>query len=286
LKTLKQDSAYPNASSLLVSTYPAAGKLPSAIALLESELPRNPEGRALLALAMICERTKDFPKAREAYEKLIVLKPDYAPALNNLAYLYAEQFGLLEKARELAQKARELQRYDPRIADTLGWILYKKGDYQQSLTLLEEIARKLPQNPEVQFHLGMANSMMGQTDSAKEAFLRAAAAPNDFPGKAEVQRRLALLEPVDGKTAELSTKDLEAALEQQPNDPVTRMRLGESYEKKGSNSRGRSRLRRGHQAESEPARRGGEVGRTEYRSAAGKRQSSAICSKGTRARTE
>jgi Flp pilus assembly protein TadD len=114
---------------------------------------------------MICEKTKDFPKAREAYERLISLKPDYAPGLNNLAYLYAEHFDLLEKAQDLAQKARSLQSTDPGIADTLGWILYKKGDYQQALSLLAESAQKLPENPEVQFHLGMAKYMMGEKDA-------------------------------------------------------------------------------------------------------------------------
>ena len=232
LNTLERDPAYPNATGLLVSTYLAAGKLPNAIALLEGELSRNPDDtRALMTVAMMYDRTKDFPRAREAYEKLVSLKPDYAPALNNLAYLYAEHFDLLDKARELAQKARALQPADPGIADTLGWILYKRGDYQQALTLLQESARKLPENPEVQFHLGMASYMMGQKDSAREAFLRAAAAPNDFPGKEEVQRRLALLDSTDGKAVTLSSKDLEAALKQQPSDPVAQMRVGESYEK-------------------------------------------------------
>jgi tetratricopeptide (TPR) repeat protein len=235
LKTLERDPSYPNASGVLVSTYLAADKLPKAIALLEGDLARDPDdARALMTVAMICERTKDFPRAREAYEKLVLLKPDYAPALNNLAYLYAEHFDLLDKARELGQKARALQPADPGIADTLGWILCKKGDYQQALTLLRESARKLPQNAEVHFHLGMANYMMGQKESAKEAFLRAAATPNDFPGKEEVQRRLALLESVDGKAVELATKDLEAALKQQPDDPVARMRLAEFYEKEGA----------------------------------------------------
>jgi hypothetical protein len=35
-------------------------------------------------------------------------------------------------------------------------------------------------------------------------------AANDFPGKEEVRRRLALLEGVEGKAAELSSDDLEA----------------------------------------------------------------------------
>ncbi len=127
-----------------------------------------------------------------------------------------------------------MQPDDPRIADTLGWILCKQGRYQQALTLFQQSARKLPRNPEVQFHLGMAHYMMGQSESARQAFLVATAAPNDFSGKDEAQRKLSILGAVDGKPVELSIKDLETTLEQQPNDPVARMRLAESYEKEGA----------------------------------------------------
>ena len=36
------------------------------------------------------------------------------------------------------------------ISDTLGWILYKRGIYQR--------AAKLPENPEIQYQLGMVSS--------------------------------------------------------------------------------------------------------------------------------
>ena len=142
-----------------------------------------------MVLAQIYEKVNDFPKAREVYERLLSVNPDSLYALNNLAYLYAERLDQLDKAYDLAQKARSLQPADPSIADTLGWILYKKGDYQQALTLLQESARKLPNNPEIQFHLGMASYMMGDMDDARTAFRQAAAAANDFPGKDEVQRQ-------------------------------------------------------------------------------------------------
>ena len=227
----------PNSSStydLLISTYLAANKLPQAIALLEGLISKSPgNARALMLSALIYEKMNDFPKAREAYEKVLAVKPDSPYALNNLAYLYAERLDQPDKAYDLAQKARSLQPADAGIADTLGWILYKKGDYQQARTLLQDSAKQLPNNPEIQFHLGMASYMMGDMDAARTAFGQAAKAANDFPGKEEVRRRLALLEGAEGKAAELSSDDLEAILTQQPDDVVTRMLLGESYEKQG-----------------------------------------------------
>ena len=122
------------------------------------------------------ERTNEFAKARAAYEKLLSMKPDFAPVLNNLAYLYSERLDEIDKARDLAQRARALQPGDAAIADTLGWILYKQGDYKQALALLQESAQNRPDNPEIQFHLGMAKYMMGWTNEARTAFRQAAAA--------------------------------------------------------------------------------------------------------------
>jgi tetratricopeptide (TPR) repeat protein len=72
---------------------------------------------------------------------------------------------------------------------------------------------------------------MGDTEGARAALQRAASTASDFPGKEEVQRRLALLGGGAGKSRELSTEELEGMLKQQPNDIIARMRLGEAYEK-------------------------------------------------------
>ena len=231
-KTLELDPKFSSAYDLLLSIFIATNQLPQAVTLLESGLSRNPGNtRALMVLGQTYERMKDFAKARDTYEKVLSIKADSPSALNNLAYLYAERFDQLDKAYDLAQKARTLEPANPAIADTFGWILYKKRDYQQALTTLQESAHKLPKNPEIQFHLGMASYMMGRVDEARRAFLQAAASADEFSGKDEVQRRLSLLEMAEGKAVELSSSDLKAILERQPDDPLTRTLLGESYEK-------------------------------------------------------
>ena len=49
----------------------------------------------------------------------------------------------------------------PRISDTLGWILYKRGIYERTVSLLRESAEKLEDSAEVQYHLGMAYRKTG-----------------------------------------------------------------------------------------------------------------------------
>ena len=230
LKAIELNANFASAYQLLISTYVATNKLPQAIGELQTVLSKSPDNpQALMTLALIYTQQNDFPKARDAYERLLSKRPNFAAALNNLAYLYAEKLNQLDKAYDLSRKARTLQPGDPSTADTLGWILYKRADYQQALTLLQESAAKLPNHPEIQFHLGMAAYIMGQTEVARTAFQEAASAPADFPGKEESRHRLALLK--DGGSKELSIGELEGLLKQQPNDPVAWMRLGEAYEK-------------------------------------------------------
>src|SRR5204863_5699628 len=179
----------------------------------------------------------DFAKARDTYKRLLSINPNLVSALNNLACLYADRLNDLGKAYDMARKAHDLQGNDPAIADTFGWILSKRGDYQQGLAMLQESATKLPDSPEIQFHLGMTAYMMGQTDLARVALQKAASAATDFPGKEEGKRRLALLKSDTSASTELSVPQLEAMAKERPNDVIAQMRLGEAYEKQGASDK-------------------------------------------------
>jgi tetratricopeptide (TPR) repeat protein len=234
-KAIQLDPNFYSPYSLLVQAYLATNKLPQAVSQLQALLSKNPNNKsALMTLGLLYEQMKDYPKERDAYEKLLAIDPDFVPALNNLAYLYTERLDDLNKAYDLARKAHDLKPEDASAADTLGWVLYKRGDYQQALTILQESAEKAPDNPEIQFHLGMTAYMMGQTNLAKVALKKAASATKDFPGKDESKRRLALLESGAGPSSELSVAQLEAMTKEHPNDLISQMRLGEAYQKQGA----------------------------------------------------
>src|SRR5262249_35255748 len=151
-KTLLLDPNFSAAYQLLVQAYVATNKLPQAVSELQAHLAKTPnDAAALMTLALLFERTNDFPQASDAYEKVLAINPDFVPALNNLAYLYTERLNNLDKAYDLARKARNLQAQDASVCDTLGWVLYKRGDYQEALPILQESAEKVPDNSEIQF---------------------------------------------------------------------------------------------------------------------------------------
>jgi tetratricopeptide (TPR) repeat protein len=234
-RTLELDPNFAGACDLLVQVYVATNKRRQAVSQLQALLAKNPNKTpTIMTLALVYDRMNDYPKARDAYEKLLSIQPNSVLALNNLAYLYAEHLNNLDKAYELASKARQLVGQDASVGDTFGWVLYKRSDYQQALAILQESAEKAADNPEIQFHLGMAAYMMGQTDLARAAFKKAASATKDFPGRDESKRRLALLEGGAAGSQELSVAQLEEMTKQQPNDVIAQMRLGEAYEKQGA----------------------------------------------------
>src|SRR5262245_2898364 len=176
--------------------------------------------------SMIQGRLKHFDAARDAYEKALMVAPNAPFALNNLAILYSEHFGQLDKAYDLAQKAKEAAN-DPHITDTLGWISFKRGDYNGALRLLQESAARLPDLPEIQFHLGMTHYMLGEEGPARDALQKAIDAPADFPAKDHARRRLALLAIPAGTANATIRRDLENYLRESPNDPVALTRLAE-----------------------------------------------------------
>src|SRR5438874_1958463 len=230
-KAIELDPNLAAAYNLLVAIYVEANKLPEALKELETVLGKNPQySPALLTSGIIYERMGDFAKARDNYEKVLALNPNFTPALNNLAYIYSEKLNNLDRAGELARKAHELAPAEPSVQDTLGWVLYRQGKYQEAAQLLEQSASKSPGNGEIQFHLGMANYMMGRLDEARAVLGKAVAVSGDFPGKDEAKSRLALL----SQGGDLPIPDLEKSAKEKSNDPVTLMRLGAAYAKAGT----------------------------------------------------
>ena len=153
--------------------------------------------------------------------------------MNNLAWLYAEKLNELDKAYDLARKARALEPGAAPIAHTLGWILYKRADYAQALDLLRGSAAKLGDSPEVQLHLGMALYMMGQMDAARTALRRAVDASSQFPGKPDALSRLALLGNGSADPVTPPIEELQSILKQQPDDVIARLLLGDAYQTQG-----------------------------------------------------
>lgn len=153
--------------------------------------PSDPE--PVMLLAAIRHQQGRLAEARDAYEKVLKLNPRFAPALNNLACLYADAFPDLDRAFELAQRSRALQPDDGHAADTLGWVLFQRREHAWALSLLSEAAEKLPRSPEVLAHFGLASYMLGSEPEARTALAQALQSGEAFPARPRAEKALALL---------------------------------------------------------------------------------------------
>ena len=208
---------------------------PKALAELKLALEKNPKNAdALMVMGMIESEQQNYKASADAYEKLLVLNPKSSGALNNLAYIYSEYLGNLERAYDLAQQARAILDNDPSAGDTLGWILAKRGQYQSAIALLQESAGQLPAEPEAQFHLGWTLYMMGQEATAQAVLQRTMQLNKPFRGQDEGKVCLAVL-LVDPASA---GKDAMAMLEKratdQPGDSIALIRLAMIYQRNGA----------------------------------------------------
>jgi tetratricopeptide (TPR) repeat protein len=113
---------------------------------------------ALMAMAVINERTNDIPAAQLIYEKVLTPAqyPDFAPAQKRLAILYAKDPNNKEKAYALAIKAREMFPDDSELAKTIAIIVYQQGDYTRATNLLQASVADRSTDPEPLYYLGMA----------------------------------------------------------------------------------------------------------------------------------
>jgi len=202
LKAIELDPKLEPAYQLLAQLYVASNRQEEAIAKLTAFVENNkeaPAAPALLQLGIINGQLKHFDAARDAYEKLLAVAPN-----------------------------------EPHIADTLGWILFKRGDYNGALPLLQDSAAKLPNRPEIQFHLGMTYYMLGEEGPARAALQKAVDAPADFPAKDQARRRLTLLATPAGTANATVRTELENYLRESPNDPVALTRLAEVQQQEGA----------------------------------------------------
>jgi tetratricopeptide (TPR) repeat protein len=110
----------------------------------------------------------DMVNARNYYERALAISPDFAIAAGNLAWVYAKEGVNLDRAFQLAQRARQVLPQLDSITDTLAWVDYKRGDYDSAHALLEECVRKIPTYAAYRYHLGMVLLAKGEKQKGRD----------------------------------------------------------------------------------------------------------------------
>lgn len=127
--------------------------------------PKNPMPVALLAREL--ERAGRAQEAIATYRAVLRVDPNNIFALNNLAFLLADNGQDLDEALQMAQNARRLASDNIAVADTIGWIYLKKGLTSSALQVFETLVRSDPKNPTYHYHFGATLLASGNKDKAR-----------------------------------------------------------------------------------------------------------------------
>jgi tetratricopeptide (TPR) repeat protein len=131
-------------------------------------------------LASACERSGHFDEAEAGFRKVLELNPKRADAMNYMAYMWAEKGVRLDEAGEWITKAMALGSNVGAFIDTLGWVYYQQGKYDEALPQLLRAAELVPDDPSVFDHLGDCAMSLGRPQEARAYWLKSLElAPND-----------------------------------------------------------------------------------------------------------
>ena len=119
------------------------------------------------------ERQKKWDEAEKDFLKALELNPDHPYVLNYLGYSWVDQGKNLARARGMIERAVEQRRDDGYIVDSMGWVLYRLGDYSDAVQHLERAVELRPLDPIISDHLGDAYWRVGRKHEARFQWRRA-----------------------------------------------------------------------------------------------------------------
>ena len=147
----------------------------------------------LLQLGLLMDGAGKRDQSKPIYEQILKIQPDQPVALNNLAYIEAEEGADLDQALTMAQRARRQAPNSPEIADTLGWIYIRKNLSDDAVHIFQDLVAKDPNNAAFHYHFGMALMQKGDRPQAKKELETAL---KDKPSKDLEGRIQALLQKI------------------------------------------------------------------------------------------
>jgi tetratricopeptide (TPR) repeat protein len=118
-----------------------------------------------------------YDKAAELFQKSITLDPENsADACNYLGYMWAEQNMHLDEAEQMIRRALKKEPNNGAYLDSLGWVEFRAGKFEQALTDLQRAAQDMTRDDPVVFeHLGDTYLKLNRVANAVESWQKALA---------------------------------------------------------------------------------------------------------------
>jgi tetratricopeptide (TPR) repeat protein len=136
------------------------------------------------------ERSRQWEKAELDFLKALELKPNQPLVLNYLGYSWVEKQKNLDQARGMIERAVDQRPNDGFIVDSLGWALYRMGEYREAVHHLQRAVQLRPEDPILNDHLGDAYWQVGRQTEARFQWQHALEFGPDDDVAEEIERKL------------------------------------------------------------------------------------------------
>jgi Tfp pilus assembly protein PilF len=155
--------------------------------------------------AVLQEQAGHSEAALAALETLHKDRPEDSGVTNALGYTLADHKHELARAEQLIRSALQSAPDNPAVLDSLGWVLYRQGQSQKALPLLER-AFRLFHDGDIGAHWGEVLWAAGNHHEARSVWARALAAdPDNALTLASVRNHAPdLVPPIEGRPASQS----------------------------------------------------------------------------------
>ncbi len=141
-----------------------------AVGAEDEEMILNP--RFYFWYAAAHEREEMHDRAEELFYRCLELDPENAEAYNYLAYMWAEKGINLDKAKEYVLIALDARPDSGAFIDTLGWIYYQQGRYEEAYTEIKRALEIIPDDPTILDHLGDIYLKLDEPEKAQANWKR------------------------------------------------------------------------------------------------------------------
>jgi tetratricopeptide (TPR) repeat protein len=174
-------------------------------ALATIDKPTEEHWPLIYARGMARERMNDWAGAEKDLLQALAFQPDNPMILNFIGYSWADKGMHMDKALDYIRRAVAQRPDDGYIVDSLGWALYRAGNYKESIEWLERAVSIVPDDSTILDHLGDAYWQSGRKNEAKFKWQRAHELSRDTAFRATVENKIT--RGIDAKPAMVAHSD-------------------------------------------------------------------------------
>lgn len=175
----------------LSSFYQEQGDYEKAEGVLSKGISMEPENVELhYEMGVLYDKMGDTEAALDKMRFVIEMDPQNADALNYMGYTYADNNIRLDEAEALIRRALDIEPENGYILDSMGWVYYRKGDYEKARSFIEKALERVPGDPVILEHMGDVYLKLDNREKALQYYRKARENAEGEEGRAGLSEKM------------------------------------------------------------------------------------------------